>query len=222
MIGSLTGKATFLRIVTCLCVALLTLTSPRAFAESEGGLSFGVAVTDITPEEGLVHDPLLAKTMYFRQGEAEALFRRALSIDLELLGPDHPSVAVDEINLGLLLCDADQTAEGVTLTSDAVRILGGVLEAGQWEMGAARSAYGQCLGQTGRFAEGERELVAALETVETALGPDHSRVGQIRARLAELYDAWGRPERARRIRDGGPAPRGGTRSQDSDPSENPQ
>ena len=72
MIGSLTRKATFLRIATCLCVALLTLTSPRAFAESEDGLSFGVAVTDITPEEGLVHDPLLAKTMYFRQGEAEA------------------------------------------------------------------------------------------------------------------------------------------------------
>jgi hypothetical protein len=65
MIGSLTRKATFLRIATCLCVALLTLPSPRAFAESEDGLSFGVAVTDITPEEGLVHDPFWRKPCTF-------------------------------------------------------------------------------------------------------------------------------------------------------------
>jgi hypothetical protein len=85
MIGSLTRKATFLRIATCLCVALLTLPSPRAFAESEDGLSFGVAAKDITPEEGLFHDPLLAKTMYFRQGEAEAVL---IICDLIAVSPE--------------------------------------------------------------------------------------------------------------------------------------
>jgi serine/threonine protein kinase/tetratricopeptide (TPR) repeat protein len=139
--------------------------------------------------------------------QAESLFRRALTIDLERLGPDHPSVAVDKINLGLLLCDADRGAEGLAMTGDAVRILREVLEPGQWEVGAARSAQGHCLGQVGRFAEGERELLAALETVTTALGPDHSRIERIHQRLVELYEAWGRPEEAARYRSGaGPRP----------------
>ena len=132
--------------------------------------------------------------------EAEVLFRRALAIDRELLGPDHPSVAVDEINLGLRLCEGDQASEGLVLTSDAVRIFRATLEPGQWEMGAARSAYGQCLGRNGRFAEGERELLEALQTVEAALGPDHPRNEGIRSRLAELYEAWGRPAEAARYR----------------------
>ena len=35
-------------------------------------LELGTAVTDITPIEGQVHDPLLAKALYFRQGECRA------------------------------------------------------------------------------------------------------------------------------------------------------
>ncbi|MGW8267717.1 MAG: tetratricopeptide repeat protein, partial [Longimicrobiales bacterium] len=69
----------------------------------------------------------------------------------------------------------------------------------QWEMGAARSAHGHCLGRVGRFAEGETELLAALQTVEAALGTDHPRNERIRSRLAELYRAWGRPDEADRI-----------------------
>jgi serine/threonine protein kinase/tetratricopeptide (TPR) repeat protein len=143
--------------------------------------------------------------------EADSLFRRALAMDLELLGPDHPTVGVDKLNLGVLLCDAEQAPEGLALTSDAVRILGAVLEPGQWEMGAARSAQGHCLGRTGRYAEGERELLAALQIVEAALGPDHPRNDRIRFRLVELYEAWGRPEEAARYRTGlgKPQPREG-------------
>lgn len=138
-------------------------------------------------------------------GEAESFFRRALAIDKEQLGPDHPSVAVDMINLGLHLCDTDQAEEGVALTRESVSILGAILEPGQWELGAARSALGHCLGRTGRFAEGERELLAALQTVEASLGPDHPRNESIRGRLSDLYRAWGKPEEADRIlrRDGG-------------------
>ena len=109
-------------------------------------------------------------------------------------------MAVDKINLGLLLCDAGGASEGVAQTADAMRILGAALEPGQWELGAARSAHGHCLGKMERFPEGERELIAALETVEAALGPDHPRVAKIRGRLRELYEAWGRPEDAARYR----------------------
>jgi tetratricopeptide (TPR) repeat protein len=134
--------------------------------------------------------------------EADSLLRRALAIDRELLGPDHPSVAVDEINLGLLLCEAGQAPEGLALTADAVGIFGKVLEPGQWEMAAARSAYGHCLGRVGRYAEGEEELLDALGTVDRALGPDHPRMESIRARLVELYEAWGRPDEAASYRSG--------------------
>jgi serine/threonine-protein kinase len=117
-----------------------------------------------------------------------------------LFGPDHPAVAIDEINLGLFLCDTRQTAEGLALTTDAVRILSNVLQPGQWEIGAAQSAYGLCLGRAGRFPEGEQVLLEALLITEAALGPDHARVGIVRTRLAEMYEAWGKPEEAAQYR----------------------
>jgi hypothetical protein len=33
-----------------------------------------------------------------------------------------------------------------------------------------------------------------------AFGADHSRVERVRERMAELYDAWGKPDKARELR----------------------
>jgi len=133
--------------------------------------------------------------------EAESLLRRAMAIDLQLMGPDHPVVGVDKINLGLLLCDADQPAEGLTLVTEAMGVFERFYDREQWEMGAALSARGHCLGRVGRFSEGEQDLLAALETAEEALGPGHERVQKVRERLVQLYEAWNRPDQAARYRD---------------------
>lgn len=39
---------------------------------STSPLQVGISVVDITPEEGKVHDPLLAKVLFFRQGDCQA------------------------------------------------------------------------------------------------------------------------------------------------------
>jgi tetratricopeptide (TPR) repeat protein len=131
-----------------------------------------------------------------RVEEAETLLRRALAMDEGPLGPEHPNVGVDKLNLGLLLCENGNAPDGVEMSADAVRIFGDFLNPEQWEMGAARSTYGDCLGKDGWFTEGEAELLEALRIVQSALGSDHPRNDQIRRRLAEIYQDWGRPEEA--------------------------
>ncbi|HXI03099.1 MAG TPA: hypothetical protein VNI57_07970 [Candidatus Saccharimonadales bacterium] len=64
----------------------------------------------------------------------------------------------------------------------------------------ARSSHGQCLAALGRRAEAEKELVAGYEGMKRALGEDHDRTRAAATRLAEFYDAWGRPEEAGRYR----------------------
>jgi tetratricopeptide (TPR) repeat protein len=138
--------------------------------------------------------------------EADSLFLRALAIDEAQFGPAHPVIALDKINLGSHFCENGREAEGLDHAADAVRILRSALDPGQWETGVAVSTHGFCLGKAHRFAEGERALLEAMEIVGAALREEHDRVARIRSRLADLYDAWGKPEQAREYRIGGRAP----------------
>ena len=54
--------------------------------------------------------------------EAEALLRRALAIDERILGPDHPAVARDLVNLAVLLQDGGRLAEAEALVRRALAI----------------------------------------------------------------------------------------------------
>jgi hypothetical protein len=58
-----------------------------------------------------------------RLGEAEPLFRRALAIDEQSYGPDHPEVATDLTNLASLLQDTNRLGEAEPLYRRAVQIL---------------------------------------------------------------------------------------------------
>ena len=61
-------------IFTCTFVLLLLSGGPKSVyaAESTAELFVGVSVTDITPDDRPVHDPLLAKVLAFRQGDCRA------------------------------------------------------------------------------------------------------------------------------------------------------
>jgi serine/threonine-protein kinase len=132
--------------------------------------------------------------------EAETVLRRGLAVNLKALGEGSPWIAIDRNNLARYLCQSGQSEEGTREAEMAVRALEAALQPGQYEIGVVRSVYGMCLGALGRFEEGERELLAALQTVVDAMGSDHPRVPVIRSRLADLYDAWGRPDRAAEYR----------------------
>ena len=57
-----------------------------------------------------------------RLGEAEPLMRRALDIDEQAYGPDHPDVAIDLNNLAQLLQDTNRLGEAEPLMRRALAI----------------------------------------------------------------------------------------------------
>ena len=57
-----------------------------------------------------------------RLAEAEPLMRRALAIDEQSYGPDHPDVAIRLNNLALLLQDTNRLAEAEPLMRRALAI----------------------------------------------------------------------------------------------------
>ena len=54
--------------------------------------------------------------------------------------------------------------------------------------------------QRGEFAEAESLYLPALEMAREHMVPTHPRRRELAQGLADLYEAWGRPEDARRIR----------------------
>ena len=59
-----------------------------------------------------------------------------------------------------------------------------------------RSAYGACLTMLERYEEAEEHLLAGYQGLKEALGEEHKQTREALQQLAELYDAWGKPEQA--------------------------
>ena len=51
-----------------------------------------------------------------------------------------------------------------------------------------------------RYAEAEPELLASLDGLQAALGDGHPHIWNAITTLAELYEAWEKPERAKEYR----------------------
>ncbi len=65
-----------------------------------------------------------------------------------------------------------------------------------WQHHAAGSLLGDCLTRQKKFADAEPLLLASQEGLVRSKGCPPDRVAEGRARLARLYDAWGKPEKA--------------------------
>ena len=59
----------------------------------------------------------------------------------------------------------------------------------------ARGEYGECLTKARRFQEAEKQLIPAYEHM-SQLGAGHRWSKQAARRLADLYNAWGKPLQA--------------------------
>lgn len=65
---------------------------------------------------------------------------------------------------------------------------------GHWLTANSGSLLGECLAGLGRFDAAESLLVEGYETMVVSLGTEHPNTVKARARVAQLYDAWGRTE----------------------------
>jgi serine/threonine protein kinase/Flp pilus assembly protein TadD len=131
-----------------------------------------------------------------RYDEAEDLFRQSLDIVRDNFPSDHPGIAYSSDSLGAVLRlkgDCEQ-AESYYLT--AIEVFRTALGPGHWREGASRSGYGACLTALGRFSDAEEQLVRAHEILVERVGEEDPATRVTQKRLAELYDAWGQPNRA--------------------------
>jgi tetratricopeptide (TPR) repeat protein len=117
---------------------------------------------------------------------AEPLMRRALAIDVQSLGPDHPDVATQLNNLARLLKATNQLDEAEALYLRALAIQENSLGTEHPNFAGILSNVAELLYARNRLDEAEPLMRRLLEISERSYGPDHSNVATQLTNLATL------------------------------------
>jgi tetratricopeptide (TPR) repeat protein len=145
-----------------------------------------------------------------RYDEAAAALAEAVDIARTVLGHDHQLVGIYTINLAAVQLARKQPTAAEALLREGLRIRSlspGLVPVRRrtfpeddWSIGAAKGLLGSTLVALGRYGEAEAVLLDARRDLEAEPGPPVRDVRATNTRLAELYEAWGRPERAAEYR----------------------
>jgi len=134
--------------------------------------------------------------------EAAASNEEALAISRPALGADHPAVARQELGLARVYLAQGRPAAAEPLLRHALEVQQSNGPAGDWRLGEIQSLLGEAYTRLSRFAEAEASLLRASEILQAAPGSDRpetreaSEARDNHARLAALYETWGRPGKA--------------------------
>jgi len=162
-------------------------------------------VTRATASLGERHDATLTYMNNLAQAlrrsgrleEAAPIYRRVIELRRELDGTDRQETLVAMSNLGLLLMQQGKAGEARPIFVEALAGLRASLPPDHWMLGVALLNLGRCQTAQNEYAAAEGSLTDAHALLERTLGATHGRTVQVRIALAELYDAWGKPDRAR-------------------------
>jgi len=127
-----------------------------------------------------------------RYQEAEELYRRALAIREQVLGPDHPGVATSLVRLSALYQTTGRYAEAEPRHQRALAILEKVRGPDHPAVAFNLHYLSGFCAITGRYAKAEPLLRHALAIYEKTWGPDHPSVAAGLNDLANLYTSTGR------------------------------
>ena len=132
-----------------------------------------------------------------RLEEAEPIYRRVIKLRREQ-GEGRAQETLHAMsNLGLLLLRQRKANEALPIFREALDGLRAALPPDHWMLGVALLNVGRCRTALGDYATAERNLSEAHALLARTLGASHERTLQVGAALAELYEAWGKPEQAR-------------------------
>jgi serine/threonine protein kinase/tetratricopeptide (TPR) repeat protein len=135
--------------------------------------------------------------------QAIALRKEGLAIMRRAMGPSHPSVAgsLDGLARLYLLAKDDVAAE--SLLVEAVEIRRATNGPTHPFVGRLLVTLGQLNTRHARYEVAERQLLEARTILEGQMAPDHPDARRAREALVALYEAWGKPDRAAAVREGG-------------------
>ena len=130
----------------------------------------------------------------------EKTMREALELSRRVVGPAHAEIAIGLNNLASVLQRqgrfdaAEATYREATALADTA--FGPASHMPAW----LRANLGVVLTRQRKFAEAETVFVKALAGLRARLGDQHSMVRRAHGRMADLYDAWGKPAQAKQHR----------------------
>jgi len=138
-------------------------------------------------------------TLLYTEGDsaaAEPLFREALAMRRKLLGNNHPDVAASLIGLGRLLTERGDPQAAKPLLHEGLEIRRQTLPADHWLTANAESVLGDCLAALRRYNEAEPLLVKSYSILKAKRGEEDKSTQQALNRIINLYQAWGKPDKA--------------------------
>ena len=130
--------------------------------------------------------------------EAETAVLEAIESERRTFGPSHPSVGITTAQLANLRCARDDFGGAGAHFQEALSVLEAVFPPSHPRVLDARASYARCLTRAGDYIRAEAMLVASFEAVggSAAATAPASPARRVAAGLADLYDAWRRPEDA--------------------------
>ena len=141
--------------------------------------------------------------IYFEEGkyaDSEPLFRKVVEGRRRVLGPQHPFTAETMTAFADLLRHEDKYAEAESVARDALQILEKT-NPGNWGRYHVQSLLGAILTSEKRYAEAEPLLISGYDGMvqrkATIPNPDKPDVAEAGNWTVQLYQAWGRPEKAK-------------------------
>jgi non-specific serine/threonine protein kinase/serine/threonine-protein kinase len=131
---------------------------------------------------------------------ANALFAQVVAMDRQLLGPGHLDLARSLNNWGEALRLGGDAGRAESVFRESLAIHARALPRGHWQIAATQTMVARCLVEQRRFVEAERLMLEAYPIVEAQFGRGHRRVTAVVERAVALYEAWGKPDKAREWR----------------------
>jgi serine/threonine-protein kinase len=128
--------------------------------------------------------------------EAEPRIDETLTIYRAATGPQFINFATALMVQGLICGQTGRIDEAEKLLREAVRIRAEHMPETHFLRAAANGALGEFLTAQSRFQEAEPFLVSSYEALKKSQAANSPRTRRARQRLANLYDAWNKPEQA--------------------------
>jgi tetratricopeptide (TPR) repeat protein len=136
-----------------------------------------------------------ALTMQKRYAEAEAVYGEALSIKKESIGADHPEVALTMTFLADSLCRSGRPREAERAARGALAINAARLGRDHPRTKESEGALGCALAGSGRYGEAEPYLLSFADALDRKIGAEGDP-REVTRQIADMYAAWGKPEKA--------------------------
>ena len=142
------------------------------------------------------HNLAIQLSIAGRYDEASEWHARAAQVQEQVLPEDHGDRAHPVLGLAWIAMEEGRYADAEPLFRQALAIREAAFPPGHRDIGGTLSDLGAALTSQDRYEEAEATLLEAYEILVAAEGAEGRRATRAAGRLAQLYDAWDRPEEA--------------------------